>query len=105
MLHCSFSFVAAQLLVKMMSALQKANNLSDFRTVISGKMGLWRPNTILTSQKFENVYFRSAFGTDLGRAIHGPINASVGGNFCRTLRTIGPYEFPQEKVWTNDWSI
>ena len=26
------------------------------------------------------------------------------GNFWRTFRTIGPYEFPQEKVWTNDWS-
>ena len=32
-------------------------------------------------------------------------NTSVGGNFWRTFRTIGPYEFPQEKVWTNDWSI
>ena len=28
-----------------------------------------------------------------------------GGNFRRTFRTIGPYGFPQEKVWTNDWSI
>ena len=36
---------------------------------------------------------------------HPWTNASVGGNFRRTFRTIGPYEFPQEKVWTNDWSI
>ena len=27
------------------------------------------------------------------------------GNLRRTFRTIGPYEFPQEKKWTNDWSI
>ena len=27
------------------------------------------------------------------------------GNFRRTFRTIVPYEFPQEKEWTNDWSI
>ena len=27
------------------------------------------------------------------------------GKLRRTFRTIGPYEFPQEKVWTNDWSI
>ena len=36
---------------------------------------------------------------------HPWTNTSVGGNFRRTFRTIGPYEFPQEKVWTNDWSI
>ena len=36
---------------------------------------------------------------------HAWTNTSVGGNFRRTFRTIGPYEFPQEKVWTNDWSI
>ena len=36
---------------------------------------------------------------------HPWTNASVGGNFRRTFRTIGPYEFPQEKAWTNDWSI
>ena len=50
----------------------------------------------------------------LGRAIHGPMPV-YGGNFWRTFRTIGPYEFPrkrygpligpyefpQEKVWTN----
>ena len=36
---------------------------------------------------------------------HPWTNASVGGNFRKTFRTIGPYEFPQEKVWTNDWSI
>ena len=36
---------------------------------------------------------------------HPWTKASVGGNFRRTFRTIGPYEFPQEKVWTNDWSI
>ena len=36
---------------------------------------------------------------------HPWTNTSVGGNFGRTFRTIGPYEFPQEKVWTNDWSI
>ena len=36
---------------------------------------------------------------------HPWTNTSVGGNFQRTFRTIGPYEFPQEKVWTNDWSI
>ena len=28
-------------------------------------------------------------------------NTSVGGNFRRTFGTIGPYECPQEKVWTN----
>ena len=39
----------------------------------------------------------------LGRAIHG--NTSVGGTLENTFRTIGPYKFPQEKVWTNDWSI
>ena len=33
---------------------------------------------------------------------HPWTNVSVGGNFRRTFRTIGPYEFPQEKVWTND---
>ena len=32
-------------------------------------------------------------------------NTSVGENFRRTFRTIGPYGFPLEKVWTNDWSI
>ena len=32
-------------------------------------------------------------------------NASVERNFRRTFRTIGPYKFPQEQVWTNDWSI
>ena len=36
---------------------------------------------------------------------HPWTNTSAGGNFQRTFRTIGPYEFPQEKVWTNDWSI
>ena len=36
---------------------------------------------------------------------HPWTNTSVGGNFRRTFRIIGPYEFPQEKVWTNDWSI
>ena len=36
---------------------------------------------------------------------HPWTNASVEGNFRRTFRAIGPYEFPQEKVWTNDWSI
>ena len=36
---------------------------------------------------------------------HPWTNASARGNFRRTFRTIGPYEFPQEKVWTNDWSI
>ena len=36
---------------------------------------------------------------------HPWTNTSVGGNFRRTFRTIGPYEFPREKVWTNDWSI
>ena len=36
---------------------------------------------------------------------HPWTNTSVGGNIWRTFRTIGPYEFPQEKVWTNDWSI
>ena len=36
---------------------------------------------------------------------HPWTNTSVGGNFRKTFRTIGPYEFPQEKVWTNDWSI
>ena len=36
---------------------------------------------------------------------HPWTNTSVEGNFRRTFRTIGPYEFPQEKVWTNDWSI
>ena len=35
---------------------------------------------------------------------HPWTNANVGGNFRRTFRTIGPYEFPQEKVWTNGWS-
>ena len=35
---------------------------------------------------------------------HPWTNTSAGGNF-RTFRTIGPYEFPQEKVGTNDWSI
>ena len=28
-----------------------------------------------------------------------------GETLRRTFRTIGPSEFPQEKVWTNDWSI
>ena len=37
--------------------------------------------------------------------VTGKSHTSVGGNFRRTFRTIGPYEFPQEKVWTNDWSI
>ena len=36
---------------------------------------------------------------------HPWTNTSVGGNFRKTFRTIDPYEFPQEKVWTNDWSI
>ena len=36
---------------------------------------------------------------------HPWTSTSVGGNFKRTFSTIGPYEFPQEKVWTNDWSI
>ena len=36
---------------------------------------------------------------------HPWTNTSVGGNFWRTFRTIGPYEFPQEKVRTNAWSI
>ena len=36
---------------------------------------------------------------------HPWTNTSAGGNFRRTFRTIGPYGFPQENVWTNDWSI
>ena len=36
---------------------------------------------------------------------HPWTNTSVGGNFRKTFRTIGPCDFPQEKVWTNDWSI
>ena len=32
---------------------------------------------------------------------HPWTNASVGGNFRRTFRTIGPYEFPPKKIWTN----
>ena len=36
---------------------------------------------------------------------HPWTNTGQDWNFQRTFRTIGPYEFPQEKVWTNDWSI
>ena len=36
---------------------------------------------------------------------HPWTNTSQDRNFQRTFRTIGPYDFPQEKVWTNDWSI
>ena len=32
---------------------------------------------------------------------HPWTNTSVGGNFRRTFRTIGPYEFPPKFVWTN----
>ena len=32
---------------------------------------------------------------------HPWTNTSVGGSFRRTFGTIGPYKFPQEKVWTN----
>ena len=35
---------------------------------------------------------------------HPWTNTSVRGNFRKTFRTIGPYKFPQENVWTNDWS-
>ena len=48
-------------------------------------------------------HFRTYFVSS-GKS-HPWTNTSVGGNFRRTFRTIGPYEFPQEKVWTNDWSI
>ena len=43
--------------------------------------------------------------SELTRKSHPWTNTSVGGNCRRTFRTIGPCEFPQEKVWTNDWSI
>ena len=48
--------------------------------------------------------FQFRFLENAGKS-HLWTNASVGGNFWRTFRTIGPYEFPKEKVWTNDWSI
>ena len=35
---------------------------------------------------------------------HPWTNASVGGNFRKTFRTIGPCKFPQEKVWTK-WLV
>ena len=47
----------------------------------------------------------SGFYSQKSGKSHPWTNTSVGGNFWRTFRTIGPYEFPQEKVWTNDWSI
>ena len=54
-----------------------------------------------TSQK--DKWLRSAH-TGAGKS-HPWTNTIVGGNFGRTFRTIGPYEFPQEKLWTNEWSI
>ena len=44
-------------------------------------------------------------GSNTAGRSHPWTNTSVGGNFRRNFRTIGPYEFPQPKVWTNDWSI
>ena len=49
------------------------------------------------------VFFRCP-NTTTGKS-HQWTNTSVGGDFRQTFRTIGPYEFPQEKIWTNDWSI
>ena len=69
---------------------------------VAGVVRVWlvhsvqcRPNSVRT-QSCSIAY--------LGRAIPGPIPV-YGGNFRRTFRTVGPYEFLQEKVWTNDWSI
>ena len=52
-----------------------------------------------------NQRFGNRFPCPSSGKSHPWTNTSVGGNFRRTFRTIGPYEFPQEKVWTNDWSI
>ena len=49
--------------------------------------------------------FRFSFRGNIPGKSHPWTNTSVGGNFGRTFGTIGPYEFPQEKVWTNDWSM
>ena len=48
-------------------------------------------------------WFFSSVNTIQAGKSHPWTNTSVGGNFGRTFRTIGPYEFPQEKVWTYDW--
>ena len=34
-------------------------------------------------------------------SVIGKSHTSVEGNFRRRFRTIGPYEFSQEEVWTN----
>ena len=44
------------------------------------------------------------FPSNTGKS-HPWTTTSVGGTFQRTFKTIGPYKFRQEKVWTNDWSM
>ena len=58
-----------------------------------------------TRSKFTTRSIFSTAGWFTTGKSHPWTNTSAGGNFRRTFRTIGPYEFPQEKVWTNDWSI
>ena len=70
------------------------------------KAALWA-TVLLASLVFSQVdHSRTPFQTPhpTGKS-HPWTNASVGGNFRRTFRTIGPYKFPHEKVWANDWSI
>ena len=50
------------------------------------------------------THFRPTRQHQTGKS-HLWTNAIAGENFRRTFRTVGPYDFPQEKVWTNDWSI
>ena len=59
------------------------------------------PSEILSELPTHVVhYWRDVFVMTccLAGKSHPWTNTSVGGNFRRTFRTIGPYEFPQEKV-------
>ena len=73
------------------------------RTVLSRSStapALWGANAHMIE-----ISGRNCLGAHTAGKSHPWTNASVGGKFRRTFRTIGSYEFPQEKVWTNDWSI
>ena len=74
------------------------------------RMTLWKVHELtLRAKKAHKLFFYINFlcrpsSPGSGKS-HPWTNTSVRGNYRRTFRTIGPYEFPQEKVWTNDWSI
>ena len=76
---------------------------SVFQYSLTGKVPVPVPVSV-PGKRFRRFRFRFRFREKPGKS-HPWTNTSVGGNFRKTFRTIGPYEFPQEKVWTNDWSI